>query len=362
MANKFQIKRTSVTGRAANTSILDIGELALNITDGIMYSTNGTNVFEVGANLTSLSVTGTATLPTINATDVNFVDSQSNNTITASMLTSDTLSFSGDSGQLFSITDSLSGTIFAVNDISGVPSIEVDDDGTIRFAETFGNVLIGTATDDATNKLQVNGSISASNGNSTEWNTAYSWGDHSTQGYLTSFTETDPIFSASVAANITSTDTSNWDTAFGWGDHSTQGYLTSLTDTLDDVTTRGATTNNSITVGSLLVGSLLEIDAETTTLATTTESQIASFAAASYTTAKIIIQAKDSVTGDVQASELLVVHDGTTADVTEYAVIDTGGVFVSYDVDINTGNVRILATPDSSNSTTFKVIKNLITG
>lgn len=51
--NKFQLKRTSVSGREANTDTIDIGELALNITDGIMYSTNGSVVFEIGANLTS---------------------------------------------------------------------------------------------------------------------------------------------------------------------------------------------------------------------------------------------------------------------------------------------------------------------
>jgi hypothetical protein len=56
--NKFQIKRTSVTGREANTSVIDVGELALNITDGIMYSTNGSVVFEIGANTTTLSVNG----------------------------------------------------------------------------------------------------------------------------------------------------------------------------------------------------------------------------------------------------------------------------------------------------------------
>ena len=91
--------------------------------------------------------------------NIDFVSPNETNTITISMLDSDTLSFSGNSGQLFSITDSQSGTIFAVNDISGVPSIEVDDDGTIRFAETFGNVLIGTTTDNATDKLQINGSL-----------------------------------------------------------------------------------------------------------------------------------------------------------------------------------------------------------
>ena len=69
-----------------------------------------------------------------------------------------TLSFEGSAGQLFSITNSLTGTIFSVNDISGIPSIEVDDTGTIRLAEFAGNVLIGTATDNGTDKLQVDGS------------------------------------------------------------------------------------------------------------------------------------------------------------------------------------------------------------
>jgi len=56
------------------------------------------------------------------------------------------------------------------------------------------------------------------------WNTAFGWGDHSTQGYLTS--ETDPIFAASDAASITSIDIGNWNTAYGWGDHSVEGYAT----------------------------------------------------------------------------------------------------------------------------------------
>ena len=97
--------------------------------------------------------------------NISFVDNTQTptNTITTTMLDSDTLSFSGDSGQLFSITDNMTGTIFAVNDISGIPSIEVDDDGTIRFAEAFGNVLIGTSIDDGINKLQVAGDMAANN-------------------------------------------------------------------------------------------------------------------------------------------------------------------------------------------------------
>lgn len=75
-------------------------------------------------------------------------------------ISSGTVSFEGSAGQLFSISNDLSGTIFSVNDVSGIPSIEVDDDGTIRLAQYSGNVLIGTASDNGVDKLQVNGSIS----------------------------------------------------------------------------------------------------------------------------------------------------------------------------------------------------------
>lgn len=67
-----------------------------------------------------------------------------------------TLSFEGTAGQLFSITNSLSGTIFSVNDVSGIPSIEVLDSGILKFGQYSGNVLIGTATDNG-NKLRVAG-------------------------------------------------------------------------------------------------------------------------------------------------------------------------------------------------------------
>ncbi len=46
--------------------------------------------------------------------------------------------------------------------------------------------------------------------------------------YLTSYTETDPVFGASAAAGITSGNISDWNAAHQWGDHSSQGYLTTL--------------------------------------------------------------------------------------------------------------------------------------
>lgn len=101
---------------------------------------------------------------------------------------------------------------------------------------------------------------------------------------------------------------------------------------------------------------------ETATLTTTTQTEVASFVAADFSSGKFVIQATDSVTSEVHVTELLVVHDGTTASATEYGTIHTGASpLATYEVDINTGNVRILATSASTNSTVYKVTENLIT-
>jgi hypothetical protein len=56
-----------------------------------------------------------------------------------------TLSFEGSAGQLFSISNSMSGSIFSVNDVSGIPSIEVLDSGIIKLAEFSGFVAYGVS-------------------------------------------------------------------------------------------------------------------------------------------------------------------------------------------------------------------------
>ena len=117
------------------------------------------------ANVSGDTFTGAITVP-----EVDFVSPDQASEITATMLDGGTLSFSGSAGQLFSISDTLTGTIFSVNDVSGIPSIEVEDDGTIRLAEYAGNVLIGTDVDDGTSALQVDGTVKA-----TEFDGSLDW-------------------------------------------------------------------------------------------------------------------------------------------------------------------------------------------
>jgi hypothetical protein len=68
----------------------------------------------------------------------------------------------GTSGQLFSVVDNLAtGSIFSVNDISGIPSIDVDADGTIELAPFNGSVGVGTTRPRA--RVDVIGTLWASN-------------------------------------------------------------------------------------------------------------------------------------------------------------------------------------------------------
>ena len=114
------------------------------------------------------------------------------------------------------LVDSAPATLDTLNELAAA----LGDDP--NFATTVTNSI-------ATKWTQDNTKIS-------NWDTAYSWGDHSVEGYLTSYTETDPIFTGHVASSILSTDITNWNTAYGWGDHSIVGYITDYTVTEADVT------------------------------------------------------------------------------------------------------------------------------
>lgn len=60
-----------------------------------------------------------------------------------------TISFEGAAGQLFSITNDLTGSIFSVNDVSGIPSIEVFANGQINMAQYGGNVFFSNSVVDS---------------------------------------------------------------------------------------------------------------------------------------------------------------------------------------------------------------------
>lgn len=92
------------------------------------------------------------------------------------------------------------------------------------------------------------------------------------------------------------------------------------------------------------------------------ETMIANFSSSEYGSAKLVIQATNTVTNARQVTELLIVHDGSIASATEYGVVYTGAEpLATFDVDIDSSDVVILATTvDPTSSISYKVSETLL--
>lgn len=160
-------------------------------------------------------------------------------------------------------------------------------------------------------------------------------------------------------ANVTITSASSgeflkWDGA-AWVNDSIP-TINTLND-ISNVTITSATTGEFLQWnGSAWVNAVVEaFDVQTQTTTAVTQVTVASYNATTYDGIKVVITAHDSAATERSITELLITHDGTTAVATEYAQVNTDTALATYDVDISGGNVRILATPASTNSTAFTV-------
>lgn len=101
--------------------------------------------------------------PTIVFSGADASTSAQNISLTAYPLDDGTLSFDASKGQLLSITNNFENTIFSVNDISGIPNIEVFSSGVVRLAEYNGRVIVGAGADNESSTMQINGNIESTN-------------------------------------------------------------------------------------------------------------------------------------------------------------------------------------------------------
>ena len=99
----------------------------------------------------------------LRADNIEFTDSHSgSHQISLNMLNTDTLNFEGDAGSLFSITDDLTGSVFTVGDISGLPIIDVNGNThNVTFNQFDGKIMIGGTDSGSTDSdiLNVTGNI-----------------------------------------------------------------------------------------------------------------------------------------------------------------------------------------------------------
>ena len=189
--NRIILKRTNTAGRTPNTTgsyvtnsqFISAGELALNMADGILYSSNGSAVIEVGGNTTSQRITNSLNLD--NNKPITF---KTVNTAAAASFIQQ-----NDDNFVFYTTNSTYGqravwSIFANNNTANLK---------IATQTTFnGNVDLNIVAVYANGSPGTSGQVLTTNGTSTYWSTVAGGGVNTAAQYTWTNTQT---FQANVS-------------------------------------------------------------------------------------------------------------------------------------------------------------------
>lgn len=117
-------------------------------------------------------------------------------------------------------------------------------------------------------------------------------------------------------------------------------------------------TSDSVTFASVNLDSRAILDTTTlTTSATTADQVLDSFSSSTYRTVKYLISISSGT--DYHSFEMLVNHNGTTANQTTYADLATNTSLATFAVDISGGLVRLLTTPTNA-VTVYNVTRTAI--
>ena len=174
----------------------------------------------------------------------------------------------------------------------------------------------------------------------------------------------------SAATQVTGADDNSLTLAYDIGKVEVYANGVRLVDGSDYVATNGTsivfqgsqTITGTVEVVSLSRASFADHDSLkpiSASFSATTANQVAdTFPAQSYRTAKYLVQMTSG--SDYHSTEVLLIHDGTTVYMTEFATIFTNASLGTIDGDINSGSVRLLVTP--ANTSTQVKIQRLTVG
>ena len=95
----------------------------------------------------------------------------------------------------------------------------------------------------------------------------------------------------------------------------------------------------------------------TATKTSTSIASIDTFSASTYRSANYQIQVVRGT--NYNMTTINIIHDGTNTYMTEFGSIAQPVGIATFGSDINGGNVRILASPTTSDSTVFKIVRTL---
>jgi hypothetical protein len=313
----------ALTGTATSTTNIP------NLTGDISSSNTVTTLATVNSNVGTFGGTGAIPVVTVNGkglvTGISTV-APNNGTLTLAV------SGTGLSGSAsFTANQSGASTFTVTSNATSANTVStiVARDGSGNFsAGTITASLTGTATT-TTNIPNLTGAITSNN----------------TTTSLGSFT------SANLAAALTD------ETGSGANVFATSPTL--VTPVLGAATATSVTASGAITANSYNVGADVGISTTRTTVATTAATTIDSFAIASFRSARIQVQITQST--NYQASDILIIHDGTTASIVEYGSIATNDYLGTFSASVSGGNCLLRINMSSATSSTVKVLSQRIT-
>jgi len=117
-------------------------------------------------------------------------------------------------------------------------------------------------------------------------------------------------------------------------------------------------TTSSVDFSNIVLDDRCGLD---TTLTTTTSTTATAIATTARNVLKAVCYITDTVSGAVHCVEAMLLRNGSSAMLTTYGEMYSGSALATFTADISGGNMRLLATPASSNNTTFSVVRTSLT-
>lgn len=394
---KIILKKSSVAQKVPVANDLDYGELALNYTDGkLYYKTSSNSVAELGGVVSNALTIGTGlsgtsyngslpvtiqlatnygdTLNPYGSKNAGYVLAAPNNTngqpTFRALVAADIPTLNQNTtGTASNVT----GTIAIANGGTGQTTATAAFNA-LSPVNTKGDLLVHNGTNNIRLPAGVNGYVLTADSSEAS---GVKWAAASGGGSLT----IKEVNSGGDVETVTSVNTIKFDQDGGfdvvdlgsgqvkitmnstfktWEVAGQTSLVASGLDTVKFV----AGTGIQITTNASASPKEISFAVNDATLATLTElsntaiTTLDQWSASDYRTVKYLVQVTQGT--NYQSSEVLVVHDGTTTYLTEYAVLETNGQLCTLTTDINSGNFRLRAQLATAGSASIRVQRSRI--
>lgn len=117
-----------------------------------------------------------------------------------------------------------------------------------------------------------------------------------------------------------------------------------------------ATTNPT---SELSIGSEFGVDTTTTAITTTTATSVIGISTTLFRSARIQVQISQG--SSYQASDVLLIHNGSTSNIIEYGTLATDSTLATFSTDISSNTARLLVSMGSATSATVKAVAQRMT-